>query len=199
MKHYEKNFLKNQLISKSELEKEIMRNKELAKKKNMCILFDEEKCNWLWSQIYVNYRGDVNPCCMILDPEEPKLGNILKQNFKEIWNNKEYLNLRHTLINKKVPSVCEGCRRLWKIRKFRLDDGLAGRAIASSCVSPCVPVVHHADFPAVLPPPDATFIEAKGMPELMLDDVHVWPIGRVRILADDCVAPAHAVRPAVMI
>ncbi len=114
VKHYERNFLKDQLISKNELEKEIRKNKELAKKKDICIFFDEGKCNWLWSQIYVNYRGDINPCCMILDPEYPKLGNILKEDFKKIWNGKDYLDLRKALINKKVPSVCEGCRRLWK-------------------------------------------------------------------------------------
>jgi len=51
---------------------------------------------------------------MILDPEYPKLGNILKEDFKKIWNGKDYLDLRKALINKKVPSVCEGCRRLWK-------------------------------------------------------------------------------------
>jgi len=114
VKHYETNFLKEQLISEKELIKEIKKNKELAKRRNISILFDEGKCNWLWSQIYVNYMGDVNPCCLVLDPNNPKLGNLLKQDFKKIWNNQEYKNLRRLLINKKVPNVCKGCRRLWR-------------------------------------------------------------------------------------
>jgi len=112
--HYETNFLKEQLISQQELNKEIDKHKTLAKRRNISILFDEGRCNWLWSQIYINYMGDVNPCCLILDPNNPKLGNILKQDFKTIWNSQEYKNLRRSLINKKEPSVCKGCRRLWK-------------------------------------------------------------------------------------
>lgn len=112
--HYETNFLKEQLVSQEEINKEVKKNKELAKRLKINVLFDEGKCNWLWSQIYVNYMGDVNPCCLILDPNNPKLGNLLRQDFKAIWNNQEYKNLRRMLINKQVPKVCNGCRRLWR-------------------------------------------------------------------------------------
>ncbi len=45
-----------------------------------------KRCHKLWSHTFVSWNGNVRPCCLTFQ----NAGNIFKQNFKEIWNDKIY-------------------------------------------------------------------------------------------------------------
>jgi len=67
-------------------------------------------CKWPWMSVYITVDGYVTPCCMQgSDPEIINFGNVFKQNFSEIWNNKKYKDFRAKLKSKKPPEVCRGC------------------------------------------------------------------------------------------
>lgn len=60
--------------------------------------------------ICISPNGDIYPCAALMGPEF-RLGNILKDDFKEIWNNNPVLkNLRS--IKRNVVGKCKNCPRL---------------------------------------------------------------------------------------
>ncbi|MEK6590366.1 MAG: radical SAM protein [Nitrospinota bacterium] len=54
--------------------------------------------------IYVNVNGDVTPCCNL---REMRMGNLTKEDIKEIWNNRIFRNFRAYQLR-----VCRGCDAL---------------------------------------------------------------------------------------
>ncbi len=64
-----------------------------------------EKCYSLWQVATINFNGDVFPCCSEFSPIDV-LGNILKDDFKTIWNNSKFVQLRKE--NKKSIN-CRAC------------------------------------------------------------------------------------------
>lgn len=71
-----------------------------------------------WMEPYIMMGGYVLPCCAVLMSNkrswlrEHALGNLLKQDFEDIWNSPRYRLFRHT-VNKPgnpVPLLCRGCR-----------------------------------------------------------------------------------------
>ncbi|MBK7817814.1 MAG: SPASM domain-containing protein [Sphingobacteriaceae bacterium] len=78
-------------------------------------LFDNlsEKCSSLWSSIYVGPDGTLFPCSLAFRKEE-SFGNLLTSDFKDIWNNKSYINSRKLFtepINlSNVPIPCSTCK-----------------------------------------------------------------------------------------
>lgn len=56
------------------------------------------RCPWLWRYVVINHDGSISPCCFI-DNEETDLGNILEDNFDEIWNNESFKTSRMILGN----------------------------------------------------------------------------------------------------
>jgi radical SAM protein with 4Fe4S-binding SPASM domain len=86
--------------------------KQIAKKGKISVIFDEEKsrgCLWPWRGIYINWEGNVTACCKILDYRKPVMGNLLKQDFWDVWNGKEYQMFRVMLRERKAPMPCVGC------------------------------------------------------------------------------------------
>jgi radical SAM protein with 4Fe4S-binding SPASM domain len=69
----------------------------------------ENKCDYLWEEITINVDGSVVPCCR--DSNNRYLfGNIFKENFKQVWNNKKYQNFRKKVLqNKKQIEICKFC------------------------------------------------------------------------------------------
>lgn len=95
-----------------ELKHTVRNAKILAKNYGITIIFDEEKtsgCVWPWRSIYITWNGYVTPCCKILDYRKPFFGNILKEDFWNIWNSEEYQMFRKLLKERKAPSPCRGC------------------------------------------------------------------------------------------
>lgn len=116
MKNYGKD-MKSQIV-KDKVEKLVQKMEEakkLADKYKIRLIFDEEEspgCIWPWRGIYVTWNGNVTPCCKILDYNKPYFGNLLKQDFWDVWNGKEYQKIRELLRKRKMPLCCKGCNRV---------------------------------------------------------------------------------------
>lgn len=69
-------------------------------------------CSFLWSRSVINYDGSVTPCCMIYDLKH-KFGDINKENFKDIWNNKKYQSARKIIAKNQIPAstICNICKK----------------------------------------------------------------------------------------
>lgn len=110
---YGEDLKSNTIYELSGLKDKIIKAKKFARKKGVNLIFDEEKspgCIWPWRSIYITWEGYVTPCCKILDYHRPYFGNILKDNFWDIWNGKEYQRFRELLRERKAPLSCRGCR-----------------------------------------------------------------------------------------
>jgi radical SAM protein with 4Fe4S-binding SPASM domain len=62
----------------------------------------------LFRTCYINYNGNITTCTYA-NPDKDSLGNIFKQNFKEIWNNDAYISLRKAYFKNIFPSYCTAC------------------------------------------------------------------------------------------
>ena len=104
-----------QRVSEDEdkLKDKINKAKILAKNLGIDLIFDEEKsdgCIWPWRGIYVTWNGYATACCKILNYKKPMMGNLLNENFWEIWNGKQYQMFRRMLKQRKAPFPCKGCK-----------------------------------------------------------------------------------------
>ncbi|MFH1455572.1 MAG: radical SAM protein [archaeon] len=111
VENYEKDFNSLVVEDKKLIRSLIGKAKNRGKNLGVNVVYDETviKCVWPWRNIYVTWQGEVTPCCMVVDPKELKLGNILKQPFNKIWNGEKYRYLRYALLNYKPVKSCEGC------------------------------------------------------------------------------------------
>jgi len=65
-------------------------------------------CHYPWKEIAIAPDGRVNFCCGAWDYKA--LGNIIEEDFKDIWNNNTYQQLRRTVnSNKPIFTLCEHC------------------------------------------------------------------------------------------
>lgn len=58
------------------------------------------ECNAFWDSLFVYPDGSVLPCCSAFRRKDV-FGNILKQPLRQVWNNRDFLNLRKCLKTKK--------------------------------------------------------------------------------------------------
>jgi len=81
----------------------------------------ENKCDYLWEEITINVDGSVVPCCRDSN-NKYVFGNIFKENFKVIWNNKKFQDFRKRLLKdkKSIPicKFCSGNKKELKIREI---------------------------------------------------------------------------------
>jgi MoaA/NifB/PqqE/SkfB family radical SAM enzyme len=66
------------------------------------------KCMYLYSSCFINERGDISPCQFY----PFSFGNILEDNFDDIWNNARYRKFRQTICNSLLPA-CSRCIKLF--------------------------------------------------------------------------------------
>lgn len=66
-------------------------------------------CIWPWKALYVSTEGKVVPCCAVGVPETWCMGDLAKNNIKDIWNNKAYRELRQSIRLNKLWDVCLSC------------------------------------------------------------------------------------------
>ena len=96
---------------------------ERAEKYNMQLVLpprfgtreNAEPCRDPWDHLLVDALGNILPCCY---PNEP-IGNLNNNDFMSIWNGKEYLSLRKSLIEKKPHKRCMNC---FKFSPLNIDD-----------------------------------------------------------------------------
>ena len=109
--------MKKQLVASNiqKLKEKMKEAVKLADKYNITVIFDEEEspgCIWPWRGIYVAWNGEVTICCKIPDWKKFGMGNILKQDFWEVWNGKRYQEVRRMLKKRKSLLMCKGCNRV---------------------------------------------------------------------------------------
>ena len=100
------NILKLKLKSKLNYDF-IMKYLKDAKKGN--IEYQKEPCYVPWYSTYITWEGDVLPCCYFYD-KQLCFGNVFKEDFKKIWNNKKYKNFRKSMSTIRKFRVCQTCR-----------------------------------------------------------------------------------------
>lgn len=74
------------------------------------------RCWWLYRGVAISHDGGVSPCCYNNAPKYD-FGNILKNNFVDIWNNEKYFKARSLFSNKRKKSqkptqseiICDHC------------------------------------------------------------------------------------------
>ena len=70
-------------------------------------------CFYMYRSFTVNPDGGTAPCCIVYG-EDNDFGNLLKQDFGEIWNNEKYVSARAQYrkgaeADVTVPTVCDRC------------------------------------------------------------------------------------------
>ena len=70
-----------------------------------------QKCWDPWYVIYINWEGNITPCCGSYDYNKDSLGNVFETDIFKIWNNENYINSRLHLKNKpcKDNILCAKC------------------------------------------------------------------------------------------
>lgn len=69
-------------------------------------------CNSLWNSFFINHDGGIFPCCILYDKIH-LFGDISRQSFKEIWNNKFFVSSRQAFKNNSnldLKTVCFACK-----------------------------------------------------------------------------------------
>jgi MoaA/NifB/PqqE/SkfB family radical SAM enzyme len=66
------------------------------------------KCLFVWRGVFIAPNGDVYPC---MGNFYYKMGNILTEDFLEIWNSNKFINFRR-MLRKELLSACSRCCRL---------------------------------------------------------------------------------------
>ncbi|MBI2252238.1 MAG: SPASM domain-containing protein [Armatimonadetes bacterium] len=80
----------------------------------------KEICLLPWLQIFVSVEGEVAPCCALYSNTGLTLGNIFKEEFKNIWNGEKFRTLRKDFKEGLKYPVCKDCvpRTLREILKM---------------------------------------------------------------------------------
>ncbi len=72
------------------------------------------ECTIPWRIAYINWNGDLAPCCGLYDPKYT-LGNVLTDSFARVWNGEKIQLARKILIDPETVAhsqhICARCRR----------------------------------------------------------------------------------------
>lgn len=75
---------------------------------HLAMRFDEA-CSWPFTRIYITSDAEATPCCVLSDTAQYRLGNVLTDDLKEVWNHPYYKALR---TDRRIV-MCKGCN--WSI------------------------------------------------------------------------------------
>jgi len=73
-------------------------------------------CCVRWNEPFVLVTGHVQPCCIINQANQREhqkkyaFGNLLQQDFHDIWKSREFKDFLQTLKKNKFPPICRYCR-----------------------------------------------------------------------------------------
>lgn len=102
-----------------EAKKKIVEFKDYAKKNEVVLScpslepVSNYQCRMPFLRPFISVEGFITPCCVQgMDPRNVNFGNIYKEDFKSIWNNKKIKNFRVELLSKNPPNMCKFCPRL---------------------------------------------------------------------------------------
>ncbi len=91
------------------------RPKDYSLKSNKSINLPIGRCWWLWRSFALSHDGGISSCCYN-NSKRLDFGNILENNFRDIWNNGKYRSARSIFKNSKgmVPTICQTCEIVTK-------------------------------------------------------------------------------------
>jgi AdoMet-dependent heme synthase len=71
-----------------------------------------KKCISPAVSLFITQNGDVYPCCFISERDEFVMGNIKRENLRDIWNKKDYSKMRRNFLQGIDHEVCKMCTTL---------------------------------------------------------------------------------------
>ncbi len=72
-------------------------------------------CFDLWEKPTILANGDFMPCCYTLGYHQFLMGNIYESDFKSIWFNDKYKELRWQHVSGRLNEVCAKCSQLYQV------------------------------------------------------------------------------------
>ncbi len=78
------------------------------------------RCQDPWDSVVINYKGEVNPCCM----SQRVMGNVNQSSFEEIWDGEPYRKFREELLSETPPPECRSCGKAGWYTPYELEDWL---------------------------------------------------------------------------
>lgn len=70
-----------------------------------------KKCRDPWEFLFVDVHGNIRPCCT----SHRIMGNVLREDMAEIWDNAAYQEFRAKMVSADIPEECKTCiRREWQ-------------------------------------------------------------------------------------
>jgi len=88
---------------------------------------DRIPCHMPTKSILILYDGRVFPCCHPYAHKQMEIGDLNRQSFKEIWNHRQYRNLRAGLARGDAPHICRSCSLVHNPPPEREDPDLLSR------------------------------------------------------------------------
>lgn len=83
-------------------------------------------CGNLYGKSYIDAEGNVTLCCF---GKIQTVGNILEQDFSDIWNGESYIAARNAFFSGNLPHFCVGCKYAISVQQedsqpypFRITD-----------------------------------------------------------------------------
>ena len=73
------------------------------------LLSFDKRCSYPFETPYISSTGKVVPCCMIADDKVINFGSIKENNFKDIWNSKDFQNFRNDIKINNLRDYCKNC------------------------------------------------------------------------------------------
>lgn len=67
------------------------------------------RCHWPWRGLYLSYKGDAMPCCMVSTPDRINFGNVTEQGVRPVWQGAAYRDFRRRLDSEEPPEICRSC------------------------------------------------------------------------------------------
>ena len=67
--------------------------------------FFHKKCYRPWQELYIQSNGKVRGCCF----SNEIMGDLCKESFEQIWNNKKFMELRKRVNSDYPPDDCRNC------------------------------------------------------------------------------------------
>lgn len=86
-------------------------NEELLSSDDLSLHPDPILCKAPFRSCFITVDGYVTQCSDIPDPRVSNFGNILEQDFNEIWNSSEYRAFRKAFLRGEIPELCKECTK----------------------------------------------------------------------------------------
>jgi radical SAM protein with 4Fe4S-binding SPASM domain len=74
---------------------------------------EPEGCEWPWKGLYVSWRGEIMPCCMVSSADRMSFGTVACDSIPALWNSGVYRDFRESISRRIPPPVCHSCSMYW--------------------------------------------------------------------------------------